>query len=473
MRNFITISREETAVPIDSPGEAERSPARRYHDRTESSRDLYERACESMPGGNTRGVVYYPPYPAYVADANGCRLVDVDGNEYLDLLNNYTSLIHGHTPKEVSDAAVEAVRSGMAPGGPTPAEVDWAEQLRDRSPSVERIRFTNSGTEATMHAIRAARAYTGNDVIAKFEGAYHGTHDDAQVSVHPPGALAGPPDAPNSVPDSAGVPTSKRDEVLTLPFNDFDAIRPLLEEHRDDLAGVLLAPFMGSSVIPSEESVVQSLAEYTRRHGVPLIFDEVISFRTAYGGAQQLYDVRPDITAFGKIIGGGFAVGAFGGREDIMSLYDPRGGSDVVHSGTFNANPVTATAGYTALQKYDADAIERLNDLGAELAEDLRARADEVGISLQINQVGSLFNVYLSPDPVRSVREKPDGVDALQHRLFLELLDEGVRLAPKLMGSLSTPMDETERTEVADAFETVLRRLRPEFEIHAPSLLNR
>lgn len=426
-----------------------------------------------MPGGNTRGVVYHPPYPAYVADADGCRLVDVDGNEYLDLLNNYTSLIHGHTPEEVGDAAVEAVRSGMAPGGPTPAEIDWAEQLCDRSPSVERIRFTNSGTEATMHAIRAARAHTGNDVIAKFEGAYHGTHDDAQISVHPPGALSGPADAPNSVPDSAGVPASKQDEVLTLPFNDFDAVRSLLEEHRDDLAGVLLAPLLGSSVIPIEESVVQSLAEYTRQRDVPLIFDEVISFRTAHGGAQELYGVQPDITAFGKIIGGGFAVGAFGGREDIMSLYDPRGGSDVVHSGTFNANPVTATAGFTALQEYDADAVGRLNDLGAELVEDLRTRADEIGISLQINQVGSLFNVYLSTDPVRSAREKPGGVDSLQHQLFLELLDEGVRLAPKLMGSLSTPMGEAERTEVADAFETALGRLRPEFEVRAPHLLDR
>lgn len=459
-------------MTTDPPGETGRSPARRYYERTGASRELHERACESMPGGNTRGVVFHEPYPAYVADADGCRLVDVDGNEYLDLLNNYTSLIHGHTPEAVTESAVEAVRSGTAPGGPTPVEIDWAEHLCDRVPSVERVRFTNSGTEATMQAIRAARAYTGNDVIAKFEGVYHGTHDDAQISVHPPDALSGPADAPDSVPDSAGVPSSKREEVLTLPFNDADAVRSLLDEHRDDLAGVILAPLMGSSVIPIDEAALRDLEEYTSRHDVPLILDEVISFRTAHGGAQERYGVRPDITTFGKVVGGGFAVGAFGGREDIMSLYDPRGGSQIVHSGTFNANPVTATAGHTALREYDEDAVARLDDLGAALVEDVRERAADVGVSLQVNRVGSLFNVYLSAEPVCDARQKPGDVGGLQHELFLELLDQGVRLAPKLMGSLSTPMGEAEMATVADAFETALERLRPEFEVHAPHLVD-
>jgi glutamate-1-semialdehyde 2,1-aminomutase len=453
------------------PVSVERSAARKYYERTSSSRQLHERACDSMPGGNTRGVVFYPPYPAYIADADGCRLTDVDGNEYVDLLNNYTSLIHGHTPEAVSDSAVDAVRGGMAPGGPTEAEIEWAEHLRDRSPAIERIRFTNSGTEATMHAIRAARAYTGNDVIAKFEGVYHGTHDDAQISVHSPGELAGPADSPNSVPDLAGVPSSKREEVLTLPFNDLDATRSLLDARSDDLAGILIAPLMGSSVVPMTDSCLHGLAEYTRERDIPLIFDEVISFRVAHGGAHEMYDVQPDIVALGKLIGGGFAVGAFGGREEVMSPYDPRGGSDIVHSGTFNANPVTAAAGLTTLRQFDADAITRLDELGEELVENLRAGADRVGISLQVNRVGSLFNAYLSDEPVRNVREKP-ALDDLRHELFLELLNEGVRLSPKLMGSLSTPMERAEITQVGEAFETALEQLRPKFEIQAPHLLD-
>ena len=455
----------------DLPTDAERSAARRYYERTASSRRLHERACESMPGGNTRGVVFYPPYPAYIADADGCRLTDVDGNEYVDLLNNYTSLIHGHTPEAVTDSAVEAVRSGTAPGGPTETEIEWAEHLRDRLPAVDQIRFTNSGTEATMHAIRAARAYTGNDVIAKFEGVYHGTHDDAQISVHPPGELAGPADSPNSVPASAGVPASKREEVLTLPFNDLDATRSLLDANSDDLAGVLVAPFMGSSVIPMTDSCLRGLAEYTQERDVPLIFDEVISFRVAHGGAHETYGVRPDIVALGKVIGGGFAVGAFGGRQEVMSPYDPRGGSDIVHSGTFNANPVTAAAGLTALREFDADAVSRLNGLGEDLAENLRAAADRVGVALRVNRAGSLFNVYLSADPVRSDRETPP-LDDVRHDLFLELLDEGVRLSPKLMGSLSTPMGRAEIARVGDAFEAALERLRPTLEVRAPHLLD-
>lgn len=423
-----------------------------------------------MPGGNTRGVLHYPPYPAYLAEGEGATVTDVDGNEYLDFLNNYTSLIHGHAPRESSEAAIDAIRGGSAPGGPTTEELEWARHLVRRAPAIEKIRFANSGTEATMNAIRAARAYTGNDAIAKFEGAYHGTHDDAQVSVHPPSHLAGPADDPRSVPDSAGVPDSKREEVIALPFNDAEATVEKLERRRDDLAGVMVAPNMGSAVIPIDDDFVRTLAEWTDREDVPLIFDEVISFRVAYGGAHAALDIEPDLVTYGKLVGGGFPVGAFGGREELMAPYDPRGGSDVVHSGTFNANPVTAAAGLATLENFDESEVERLNELGEDLARASRDVIDDRGMNLQFNRVGSLFNLYLTPRPVETFRDE-GGSEELEHRLFHELLSEGVRVAPKLMGCLSTPMGESEVDRFVEALDTALGRVRPAFETRAPALL--
>lgn len=446
------------------------SPVQQYVERTVESRDRYEEATEYLPGGNTRGVLYYPPYPAYIESADGAVVTDVDGNEYLDFLNNYTSLIHGHTPAPSIEAAGDAIRSGPAPGGPTPVEIDWAKHLVDRAPAVESVRFTNSGTEATMNAIRAARAYTGRDVIAKFEGGYHGTQDAVQMSVHPPGHLAGPPQRPNTVPDSSGIPASTRDEVITCPYNHADATLERLDDVTEDLAGVILCPTLGSSVITAKAGFIEALDDWTTQHDVPLIFDEVISFRVAYGGAHAEYAIDPDLVTYGKLIGGGFPVGAFGGREEVMAPYDPRGGSDIVHSGTFNANPVTASAGLATLEAYDSEAVTRLNDLAGTLVTGVRDVTIDRGLDLQINQSGSLFNVYLSPTPIEDYRGKSEP-EALVHELFLTLLNDGIRLAPKLMGCLSTPMGEAAVNRFIEAFDDALGMLKPEFEARAPDLV--
>lgn len=441
-----------------------------YHERTPTSRTHYTEACEYMPGGNTRGVLYYPPYPAYLTEGDGATVTDADGNTYLDFLNNYTTLIHGHADRDSAEAAIDAIRRSSAPGGPTTDEIEWARHLVNRAPAVDHIRFTNSGTEATMNAIRAARAYTGNDVIAKFEGAYHGTHDDVQISVHPPSHLAGPQDHPNSVPDSAGVPASKREEVLTLPFNKTDATLDRLNEAKSDLAGVIIAPYLGSSVIPLDESFITALAEWTSSHDIPLIFDEVIAFRVAHGGAHAAHDISPDLVTYGKVIGGGFAVGAFGGRKALMAPYDPRGGSDVVHSGTFNANPVTAAAGLAALEKFDADAVVRLNQLTERLASRSREIIADHGLDLQVTQVGSLFKIYLTPHSVETSRDKT-AEEELEHQLYHELLSEDIRLAPKLMGCLSTPMTDQDVDTFLAGLDAALSRLRPTLEVRAPELI--
>lgn len=459
-----------TERTIDKERHRDQSVYEAYHERTPTSRKHYTEACEYMPGGNTRGVLYYPPYPAYLTEGDGATVTDVDGNTYLDFLNNYTTLIHGHADRQSAEAAIRAIRRSSAPGGPTPDEVDWARHLVTRAPAVEQIRFTNSGTEATMNAVRAARAYTGNEVIAKFEGAYHGTHDDVQISVHPPSHLAGPEDRPSSVPDSAGLPASKHEEVLTLPFNRTDATLRRLQAVKDDLAGVIIAPYLGSSVIPLDESFIEAVAEWTTTHDIPLIFDEVISFRVAHGGAHAAHDITPDLVTYGKLIGGGFAVGAFGGREALMAPYDPRGGSDVVHSGTFNANPVTAAAGLAALEKFDADEVVRLNQLAATLVSNARDVIADHSLNLQVTQIGSLFNIYLTPHEVETARDKT-APEELEHHLYHELLSEGIRVAPKLLGCLSTPMTEEDIDTFVSGLDAALSRFRSTLEVRAPELI--
>jgi len=430
-----------------------------YLTATERSRELHHEAREHLPGGNSRTTLHFEPYPLYIEDAEGCRVTDADGNEYVDFFNNATSLIHGHAPESVTEAAAAAARSGSAPGGPTPSEIDLAAHLTDRIASVDRVRFTNSGTEATMHAVRAARAYTGESTIAKFEGIYHGTHDVAQVSVAPPVHLAGPAEDPTAVPDSAGVHPAVTEDTVVVPFNSVAATREKLERHADDLAGVLIHPLMGINVIPAGEEFVAMLEEFTDAHDVPLIFDEVVSFRIAHGGAQERYGVEPDITALGKVIGGGFPAGAVGGREDIMSLFDPTAHGEIAHGGTFNANPVTMRAGLTAMEEYDRDAVKRVNGLAASLVERAREVFREHAVEARVNRSGSLFNVYFSDQPVTDYRSRVASSSREEQRLFHLLLNEGVRLSPGLMGAVSTPMTESEVDGFVDALGSAVERL--------------
>ena len=433
--------------------------AEEYRTDTDRSQDFHREARGHLPGGNTRTTLHFDPYPLYVDDGEGCRVTDVDGNEYVDFFNNATSLIHGHAPEAVVEAAATAARSGSAPGGPTRSEIDLAAHLTDRLPGADRVRFTNSGTEATMHAVRAARAYTGESTVAKFEGIYHGTHDVAQVSVSPPVHLAGPADDPTAVPDSAGVHPAVVDDTVVLPFNSPAATQAKLEHHADELAGVLIHPLMGTSVIPADEELIAMLDEFTDAHDVPLIFDEVVSLRIAHGGAQSLYGVSPDLTALGKIVGGGFPAGAVCGREGIMSLFDPTSHGEVAHSGTFNANPVTMRAGLAAMEGFDPDAVARVNGLTESLVERVRAVFRDHDIDARVTRSGSLFNLYFTDRPVTDYRSKVSSSSTKEQRLFHLLLNEGVRMAPGLMGAVSTPMTEAEVDGFVDAVRASAGRL--------------
>ena len=289
-----------------------------YVARTPRSRELFERATASLPGGSTRTTVYTAPYPPYVESGAGLRIRDVDGNEYRDFLGNYTSLILGHAHPAVVAAVETQVRRGSAFAAPTETEVELAEEIRERVPSIERLRFTSSGTEATMFAIRAARAFTGRPLIARFDHSYHGTHD---------GVMTG----------TDGVPEVMSGLVVDLPWGDPDGIEAALRGRESDVAAIIIEPVQGAGGVRAPEpGFLPFLRSFTERHGALLIFDEIISFRIAPGGAQERYGVRPDLTTLGKIIGGGYPLAAFGGRADVMEIFDARRPGAVSHGGTFN-----------------------------------------------------------------------------------------------------------------------------------------
>jgi glutamate-1-semialdehyde 2,1-aminomutase len=400
-----------------------------YLARTPRSRDLFDRATASLPGGSTRTTVYTAPYPPYIAEGRGITIRDVDGNLYRDFLGNYTALILGHAHPKVVEAVEAQVRRGSAFAAPTATEIELAEEIRSRLPSMERLRFTNSGTEATMFAIRVARAFTGRPLIATFERAYHGTHD---------AVVSGP-----------GVPDAVRALTLELPWDDADGVKRVIRGRERDVAAILIEPVQGAGGIrAADPAFLTFLRDYTRRIGTLLIFDEIISFRVGHGGAQGLAGVKPDLTTLGKIIGGGYALAAFGGREDVMALFDQRRAGALTHGGTYNGNPVGAAAGLATLRELTPSAYVRLNALG----ECLRAAvAGTRGLRVAVE--GSLFQVW-ADEAVSAVatgmKEAPG--------LFLGLLLEGFYVAPRGMGAIPLVATEGDVDELAAAIGRVLER---------------
>jgi glutamate-1-semialdehyde 2,1-aminomutase len=392
-----------------------------YLARTPRSRELFERATASMPGGSTRTTVYTAPYPPYVAAGEGLVVRDVDGNTYRDFLGNYTSLILGHAHPAVVAAVEAQVRRGSAFAAPTETEIELAEELRRRLPSVERVRFTSSGTEATMFAIRAARAFTGRSLVAKFEHSYHGTHD---------AVMAGTP----------GVPEAMSGLIVELPWGDGEAVAAALRGRERDLAAIIIEPVQGAGgVRAASPEFLGSLRSFADRHGALLIFDEIISFRVGPGGAQGLAGVRPDLTTLGKIIGGGYPLAAFGGRADVMAVYDARRPGSISHGGTFNGNPVAAAAGLATLRELTQATFERLDALGDRLRSGIVAEIAADGSDARVEVVGSLFQVWSGG----SVAAFATGVGAVPG-LFVGLLLEGFYVAPRGMGAIpaiATPND--------------------------------
>ena len=398
-----------------------------YERLTPASRALWARALRSLPGGNTRTTIFQDPYPLYVARGEGCRVFDVDGVERIDFISNYTSLILGHCHPRVVDAVQRQAGQLMSVAAPSELEIELAEGIRERLPSVERVRFANSGTEATMLALRAARAFTGRTKIGVFAGGYHGSHDYA----------ASIPADPLAVPGGPGIPAAVANSVVVAPFDDVEGTRAALEPHLAELAAVIVEPVLGAGgVVPATGDFLRFLRDLTLEAGALLVFDEVISFRIGYHGAQGSLRVTPDLTTLGKIIGGGLPVGALGGRADVMSLFDPRSPERIGHGGTFNANPLTATAGLATLAEMTPEHYDELEALAIELKDKIDGQT-----AASVSQVGSLFRVELA-DP----NLVPD--------LHLALLNHGILLTPRGMGCLSTPMTSVE----IDAFVEATKR---------------
>jgi glutamate-1-semialdehyde 2,1-aminomutase len=431
-----------------------------YLAKTGRSRSLYEEALAVMPGGNSRTTTFFDPYPFYVERGHGAHVIDADGNDRLDFNGNYTSLILGHAPAEVVKAAQDAAAAGLSFPGPTEHEIRLAEALTRRIPSLEHLRFTNSGTEATMNAVRAARAFTGRPKIAKFEGAFHGTHDTVLVSVTPDGKSAGVRTRPKPVPSSDGIPAATVKQVVVLPWNDGDGCEAILEREAGKVAALLVDPLLGiGGIIPPADGFLPRLRAVTERLGIVLIFDEVISFRVAWGGAQERYGVRPDLTTLGKIIGGGLPVGAFGGRADVMNAYDPRkGGARISHGGTFNANPVTMAAGLATLNALTPDAYARLDVLGDRLRGGVTRLLDATRRRGQVSGIGSLFCLHWTSAPLTDYRSSRPRDPQASLRVFLGLLNEGILLSQRGMGACSLAMADEDVDRFVNALARTLAR---------------
>lgn len=424
------------------------------------SHALFERAHAVFPDGTTRVTIERDPVPRYIARAEGAYLTDVDGRRFLDLNLNFTTLIHGHGFEPVRAAVESQMRNGTCFANPTEAEVELASLLCTRVPRLERIRFVNTGTEAVMFAIKAARAFTGRSRIAKIEGAYHGAYDWVEVAQASVPDNWGPPDRPAATPYYRGMPASVLDDVVVLRFNDPAGARQLLSRHGSDIAAVLIDPMPSrAGLIAPAPEFVSALQEMAREHGILIISDEVLNFRQDYRGAAARYGLQPDLFALGKIIGGGFPIGAIGGLGDVMSVFDgSRGRPLLPQGGTFSANPISMVAGHAAMEALDQIAFARLERLGDGLRSRLVDAIARANAPLSITGAASLFRLHPKPTPPREFREahlSPAEAKVMKEmsRFFAA---NGIVLPVGAAACLSTSMGEAEVDAIADALETFL-----------------
>lgn len=425
------------------------------------SKFLFEKAKQFIPGGVNSPVRAFRAVggnPLFIKRAKGAFLYDEDGNEYIDLINSWGPMILGHAYAPVEEAVKEALACSPSFGAPTAREVEMAELICSMVPSIEKVRMVNSGTEATMSAIRVARGFTGRDKIIKMEGCYHG-HGDSFLIAAGSGALT------FGFPDSPGVTKGTAQDTLTAPFNDVEAVRLLIERNPNQIAALILEPVVGNMgcVIPVK-NYLQSLRDLCTKHGIILIFDEVMTgFRLAPGGAQELYEVKPDMTTLGKIIGGGLPVGAYGGREDIMNTVSPSG--PIYQAGTLSGNPMAMAAGLTMLKflKHNTNTYEYLNEISSYIVSGIKEQLQLKGLPYTINHVGSMFTLFFTSENVINFSTAKTTDTALFGRYFQAMLSRGIYMAPSQYEALfiSAAVDQKIADRIIQAskesFEEILK----------------
>ena len=394
-------------------------------ERKMNSENLFELASKYMPGGVSSPVRAYKPYPFFTASAKGSRIYDVDGREYIDYCLAYGPLVLGHGNEEVKEAVREQLEHGWLYGTPHEKEIELAKKIISNYPSVDLVRFVNTGSEATMAGIRLARGFKERDKIVKIEGGFHGAHDGVLVK-------AGSGATTHGIPDSIGVPADSVINTLQVPFNDPEALNNTLEKNSGDVAAVIIEPVMGNvGPIPPQDNYLHEVRKITSESDVLLILDEVITgFRLALGGAQEFYGVDADLTILGKIVGGGFPIGVLGGRKEIMELIAPSGG--VYQAGTFSGNPVSITAGLKTIEIIEREGLGKLNEFGARMQTAISEILVDSGVEGCVSGVGSMFKIFFSPSG-KEVRNYADALSCDKNkylRFFHSMLSAGIFLPP-------------------------------------------
>tara|TARA_Y100001960_G_scaffold141216_1_gene149424 strand:+ start:1742 stop:3091 length:1350 start_codon:yes stop_codon:yes gene_type:complete len=414
-----------------------------------------------MPGGNTRVTQWIDPYPFFVEKGDGHNLYDIDGNKYLDFMINATTLILGHSHPKVVASLSDQVKKGVSFSAPTESQSRLAKLLVERIPSIEKIRFTNSGTEATMLSIMAARAFTNRSKIAKFEGGYHGSQDHVSISVNPSKKYLGKETNPG-VLEHNGISNSLLNEVLVMPVNDIEKCKKIIYENKSSLACIIMEPIISNlGYMPLDNIFLKFIRDITEELGIVLIFDEIQSFRISRGGAQETLGITPDLTSLGKIIGGGLPVGAFGGKEEIMDLFNPSSENFLVsHSGTFNGNPMTMEAGVSVLEELTNEKYVQMNNLGNELREKLTSVFNELDLKANITGIGSLFAINFNESEVNDYRTFIKRDLLLGRIFFLGLLNQGVLWQTKNAGALNILSSSEEVDEFVRASSEILEKIK-------------
>ena len=437
----------------------------KYLENTQNSARLAERARRIMPGGDTHGHFYNPPYHITIDHGKGNTLYDVDGNQYLDCVNSYYMHIHGHCFAPIVEALDNQLQSGTGFGMPTEVQIEFAEHLCQWVPSFDEIRFVSSGSEATSMAIRAARAFTGKQKIVKLEGGYHGNHNIGEIN-----SFGGSLDREElKISPEIGCEGSELNDVILFRFNDTDQLREIAKVHSNEIAALIIEPFIiPSGSIPFEPGFLQTIRDITREANIVLIFDEVVTLPFEYGGLQKHYGVIPDLTTIGKGIGGGLPIGAWGGRKEIMELWNPERGDDaVLMVSTSAGNPMSMIAGLTAMRHLSPELIEQRNMLGQRLRKGMNQAFDNAGIHGQVTGTAHSFWLHWTDQPVRNPHDVGMAIsragDEIRNLLFLGMRHHGVYLfpSPSIFGHISTAMQKDDIDTIIKALEQTLFEIKP------------